>query len=76
VVEGIRKVAGNKGLDIQFLEDREIAYLVGKFITFETASEYADLLNRNGYRDSKVVARLGEKEISVETAKKLFEKLK
>ena len=76
VVEGIRKVAGNKGLDIQFLEDGEIAYLVGKFITFETAAEYADLLNRNGYRDSKVVARLGEKEISVETAKKLFEKLK
>jgi len=76
VVEGIKKVAGNKGLDIQFLEDGEIAYLVGKFITFETAVEYADLLNRNGYRDSKVVARRGEKEISVETAKKLFEKLK
>jgi hypothetical protein len=76
VVEGIRKFAGNKGLDIQFLEDGEIACLVGKFITFETAAEYAALLNRNGYRESKVVARLGEKEISVETAKKLFEKLK
>jgi tetratricopeptide (TPR) repeat protein len=76
VVDGIRKIAANKGLDIQFLEDGEIAYLVGKFITFETAAEYADLLIRNGYRDSKVVARLGEKEISVETAKKLFEKLK
>jgi hypothetical protein len=76
VVEGIRKFAGNKGLDIQFLEDGEIACLVGKFITFETAAEYTALLNRNGYRESKVVARLGEKEISVETAKKLFEKLK
>ena len=76
VVEGIRKFAGNKGLDIQFLEDGEIACLVGKLITFETAAEYAALLNRNGYRESKVVARLGEKEISVETAKKLFEKLK
>jgi hypothetical protein len=76
VVEGIKKITGNKGLDIQFLEDGEIAYLVGKFITFETAAEYADLLNRNGYRDSKVVARLGVKEISVETAKKLFDKLK
>ncbi|MGC1392101.1 MAG: SPOR domain-containing protein [Bacteroidales bacterium] len=76
IVEEIRKMAGNRGLDIQLLEDGKISYLVGKFITFETASEYADLLNRNGYREAKVVAKLGEKEIPVETARQLFEKLK
>jgi hypothetical protein len=76
IVEEIRKMAGNRGLDIQLLEDGKISYLVGKFITFETASEYADLLNRNGYREAKVVAKLGEKEIPVETARRLFEKLK
>ena len=76
VVEGIRKMAGNRGLDIKLLEDGKIDYLVGKFITFETASEYAGLLNRNGFREAKVVAKLGEKEIPVETARQLFEKLK
>jgi hypothetical protein len=76
VVEGIRKIAGNRGLDIQFLEDGKIGYLIGKFITFDTASEYAGLLNRNGYREAQVVARLGKKEISIETARQLFEKMK
>ncbi|MGA2407463.1 MAG: hypothetical protein ABSF81_12035 [Bacteroidales bacterium] len=76
VVEGIRKMAGNRGFDIQLLENGKISYLIGKFITFETAAEYADLLNRNGYREAQVVARLGEKEISIETARQLFEKLK
>jgi hypothetical protein len=76
MVEGIRKMAGNRGLDIQPLDDGKIAYLVGKFITFETAAEYADLLNRNGYREAQVVAWLGNKEIPIETARKLFENLK
>jgi hypothetical protein len=76
VVEGIRKIAGNRGLDIQTLEDGKIDYLIGKFITFETASEYADLLKRNGYRETQVVAWLGKKEIPIETARQLFEKLK
>ena len=76
MVEGIRKIAGNRGLDIQPLDDGKIAYLVGKFITFETAAEYADLLNRNGYREAQVVAWLGNKEIPIETARKLFENLK
>jgi hypothetical protein len=75
-VEGIRKMAGNRGLDIQTLEDGKFAYLIGKFITFETAAEYADLLNRNGYREAKVVAWLGKKEISIETARQLFDNLK
>ena len=69
-------MAGNRGLDIQTLEDGKFAYWIGKFITFETAAEYADLLNRNGYREAKVVAWLGKKEISIETARQLFDNLK
>ena len=76
VVEGIRKIAGNRGLDIQLLNDGKIDYLIGKFITFETAAEYADLLKRNGYREAQVVAWLGKKEIPIETARHLFDKLK
>jgi hypothetical protein len=76
VVEGIRKIAGNRGLDIKLLEDGEIDYLIGKFITFETAAGYSDLLKKNGYREAEVVAWLGKKEIPIETARQLFEKLK
>ena len=49
-------------------------YLIGKFLTFESAAEYADLLARNGQKEAKVVAYLGNREISVETAKQLFDK--
>jgi hypothetical protein len=76
VVDGIRKIAGSRGLDIQSTDDGNFAYLIGKFITFESAAEYADLLIRNGYRESKVVAWLGKKEIPVETARQLFDNLK
>ena len=75
VVEGMRKMAGNRGLDIQHLEDGNIAYLIGKFITFESAAEYADLLIRNNYRGARVVAWLGMKEVPVETARQLFNNL-
>ena len=75
-VEGIRKMAGSRGMDIQPLEDGKIAYLIGKFITFDTANEYSDLLKRNGYKEAKVVAWLGKKEIPVETARQLFDNLK
>lgn len=75
-VAGIRKIAGNRGLDIQTVEDGETAYLIGKFITFETAAEYADLLKRNGYREARVVSWLGKKEIPIETAKQLFDNTK
>ena len=74
-VEGIKKIAGNRGLDIQSFDDGNIAYLIGKFITFESAAEYADLLIRNGYPEARVVAWLGTKEIPVETARQLFENL-
>jgi hypothetical protein len=76
ILEEIRKMAGSRGLDVVNLEDGKIDYLIGKFITFETASEYSDLLKRNGYRDAQVVAWLGTKEIPIETARRLFDKLK
>ncbi len=75
VVDEIRKMAGNRGFDIEETADDKIVYLVGKFITFDSAAEYADLLVRNGYREAKVVAYLGKREIPVETAKQLFENL-
>ena len=73
VEEDIKTAAGNRGLDILTLDDGNIAYLIGKFITFTSAAEYADLLIRNGYREARVVAWLGKKEIPVETARQLFE---
>jgi hypothetical protein len=76
VLAEIRKVAGDRGLDVVTLEDGKIDYLIGKFITFDTASEYSDLLKRNGYHDAQVVAWLGKKEIPIETARQLFDKLK
>jgi hypothetical protein len=75
VLEGMKKNAGNRGLDIESLSDGTIVYLVGRFITYDSALEYTDLLIRNGYRDAKVVARLGKKEVPVETARQLFENL-
>jgi tetratricopeptide (TPR) repeat protein len=75
VVANLRKIAANKGLDSQILEDKRIVYLIGKFINFDSAAEFADLLVRNGYNEAKVVAWLGKKEIPLETAKKLFETL-
>jgi hypothetical protein len=76
ILEGIKKMAGSRGLDVVTLEDGKIDYLIGKFITFETASEYSDLLIKNGYREAQVVAWLGAKEIPIETARQLFDKLK
>jgi hypothetical protein len=76
VVEGIKKVAGNRGLDIMMLDDGKTGYVIGKFITFETAAEYSDLLKRNGYKDAQVVAWLGKKQIPIDTARQLVDKLK
>jgi hypothetical protein len=73
--EELKKLSGTRGLDIETLADGKIIYLIGQFITYESAEDYADLLIRNGYRDAKVVARLGKKEIPVETAKQLFKSL-
>ncbi len=76
VVEGIRKAAGNRGFDILMLDDGKTGYVIGKFITFETAAEYSDLLKRNGYKDAQVVAWLGKKQIPIDTARHLVDKLK
>ena len=75
-VEGIRKIAGNRFFDVQTFDDGNIAYLIGKFITFDSAAEYCNLLIRNGYSEARVVAFLGEKEIPIDTAKHFFDKLK
>ena len=75
MAETYRRMAGGRGLDILNSADGSFVYLIGKFITFESASEYSDLLVRNGYREAKVVAWLGDREIPVETAKQLFERL-
>jgi hypothetical protein len=72
-IENMKKMAGSRGLDIIVNEKKISIYLAGKFLTFKSASEYADLLIRNGYRDSKVVAYLGNSEVPVETAKQLFD---
>ena len=61
VVVEMRKMAGDRGMDIMQLQNGEISYLIGKFITFETAAEYADLLKRNGYREAQVVCMAGQK---------------
>ncbi|HCU19259.1 MAG: hypothetical protein A2X05_07525 [Bacteroidetes bacterium GWE2_41_25] len=76
VIESMNTMAGGRGLDVVTLDDKKIAYLIGNFITFASAAEYADLMVRNGYREARVVAWLGTKEIPVETAKQLFENLK
>jgi hypothetical protein len=74
-LEAMRTMAGSRGLDILHLSDGNNVYLIGKFITFESAAEYADLLIRNNYRGAKVVAWLGNKEVPVETARQLFNDL-
>ena len=76
VLQGIEKMAGTRGLDVQPVSDGKLAYLIGNFITFDSAAEYADLLTRNGYREAKVVAWLGKREIPVETARQLIENVK
>ena len=74
-LETYEKLSGTRGLDIITLPDGNIVYLIGHFITWDSAEEFADLLVRNGYSDAKVGAWLGKKEIPVETAKELFEML-
>ena len=76
VVVGIRKAAGNRGFDILMFDDGKTCYVIGKFITFETAAEYSDHLKRNGYKDAQVVAWLGKKQIPVDTARQLVDKLR
>lgn len=75
VLESMQRVSGTRGFDTEETEDGYI-YLIGRFITYESALSYSDLLVRNGYRDAKVVARLGKKEVPVDAARELFEKVR
>ena len=70
----ISRVTADKGFEILNPEAGSYVYIVGKFLTFESASAYADLLKRNGYKDARVVAYAGNREIPLETALKYFEK--
>ncbi|MBE0674359.1 MAG: tetratricopeptide repeat protein [Bacteroidales bacterium] len=72
LADELSKIASGRGLEIMNPSTDIYVYLVGKFLTFESASEYADLLKRNGYKDSRVAAYLGNREIPVETALKFF----
>jgi hypothetical protein len=73
-LDNLKRLAGNRGFDIFKNASGLTVYLIGKFLTFESAAEYCDLLSRNGYKDARVAAYLGIREIPVETAKQLFEK--
>jgi len=72
-LEELKKLAAGKGFDVLVDDKKNNIYLVGVFINYNAAAGYADLLKRNGYRDAKVVAYLGLKEIPVDIARKLFE---
>lgn len=75
VLADFKRIAGKRRLDVIQLDDGNITYLIGLFITFDSAAEYADLLIRNGYSEAVITAWLGRKEIPVEIAKQLFENL-
>ncbi len=53
----------------------ETVFLIGNFITFESADEYVSLLIRNGYSTARVAAYVGMQEITVETAKELLNRI-
>ena len=75
VIEKIELLAGNRGLDMIKNSDGETVFLIGNFITFESADEYVSLLIRNGYSTARVAAYVGMQEIPVETAMDLLNKL-
>jgi hypothetical protein len=74
-VEAMLKMAANRGFDVIVTDKKVNIYLIGTFLSYKSASEFADLLIRNGYRDAKVVAYLGTREIPIETARKFFDEL-
>lgn len=75
VTQKIALLSGSRGLDIIKNNQGETLYLIGKFITFESAEEYVSLLIRNGYSSARVAAYVGTQEIPVESAKELLKKL-
>ncbi len=69
----MKRISGTRGMDIFTMENGDIVYLVGTFVTYDSAVEYADLVSRNGFPSAKVAAWLGRREIPLETAKQLFD---
>ena len=74
VIEKIELLAGTRGLDMIKNSNGETVFLIGNFITFESADEYVSLLIRNGYSTARVAAYVGMQEIPVEAAMELLNK--
>jgi len=75
VIQKIELLAGTRGLDMIKNSSGETVFLIGNFITFESADEYVSLLIRNGYNTARVTAYVGTQEIPVEAAMELINKL-
>jgi hypothetical protein len=75
VIQKIELLAGTRGLDMLKNSSGETVFLIGNFITFESADEYVSLLIRNGYNTARVTAYVGTQEIPVEAAMELLNKL-
>jgi tetratricopeptide (TPR) repeat protein len=75
IIEKIELLAGARGFDMIKNSDGETVFLIGNFITFESADEYVSLLIRNGYNMARVAAYVGIYEIPIEAAKELINRL-
>jgi tetratricopeptide (TPR) repeat protein len=75
LIEKLTLLAGTRGLDIIKNNNDETVFLIGNFITFDSADDYVSLLIRNGYSSARVVAYVGRHEIPVEAAKELIKRL-
>lgn len=75
VVQKIEVLAGNRGLDMIKNSNGETVFLIGNFITFESADEYVSLLVRNGYSSARVAAYVDRQEIPLEAARELVNKM-
>jgi hypothetical protein len=75
MIEKIELLAGQRGLDIIKNNEGESVFLIGNFITFESAEDYVSLLVRNGYSTARVAAWVGMYEIPVEAARELLKRL-
>lgn len=74
-IEKIELLAGTRGFDMIKNNQDETVFLIGNFITFESADEYVSLLIRNGYSTARVAAYVGTQEIALETAKELLNRI-
>lgn len=75
VIEKLELLAGTRGLDMVKNSNSETVFLIGNFITFESAGDYVSLLIRNGYGTARVAAYVGTQEIPVEAAIELLNRL-